>query len=265
MAYSQEFEAFRLLRGGIVFEIVAALLAGIGIISVFVPSLVSIFFAIIIIVLAVIFAILALIRMYRGFSLLQPYVNNMNLGKIGVILAVIPILNFVGTILIGVSLYLIGDKYNNGTLKIGGILTAIPFGLITFIGLIISYVGLGSINPSLSQAPQPQNPTSNANPTYLPPQPTQGQGQPQVYQVGQGTIKGNMANFTLYSSARIRIDTATLEGTNNYSVNITPVYLQPGNNVLTVTFAFPVSAGGTQRIRLVLENGSTVYVLANPS
>ncbi|WP_281360022.1 DUF973 family protein [Metallosphaera tengchongensis] len=61
------------------------------------------------------------------------------------------------------------------------------------------------------------------------------------------------------------MDTATLEGTNNYSVNITPVYLQPGNNVITVTFAFHVSAGGTQRIRLVLENGSTVYVLLTSS
>ncbi|QKR00794.1 DUF973 family protein [Metallosphaera tengchongensis] len=201
MAYPQEFEAFRLLRNGIVFAILAYPLAGISIINIFVPFQFSIFYGIIITVLGAILSILALIRMYRGFSLLQPYVNNMNLGKIGVILAVIPILNFVGTILIGVSLYLIGEKYNNGTLKIGGIMAAIPFVLImsegliissmggpvstlsffglitlsyleiggimaeiafslTLIGLIISYLGLGSINPSLSQTPQPQNPTS---------------------------------------------------------------------------------------------------------
>ncbi|MCG3109320.1 hypothetical protein L3N51_01610 [Metallosphaera sp. J1] len=255
------------LRGGIAFEFLAAILSIIGIIF-FAGGIAGIVVGLVILVIALVIAIIALIRLYGGFSALEPYVSNMVLGKVGVILAIIPYLNFVGYILIGIALYFIGDRYNNGTLKAGGIITAIPF--INFIGLIISYIGLGSIN--FSAVPQPYPPgygqgtgLGQGYGPSTPPSPLPQQGQPNVsiYQVGQGTLRYNTANFTLYSSGQARIMGASLEGVDTYAVSINPMFLNPGNNNVSINFSSlpqTMVPGGAYRIKVNLDNNTSVYV-----
>ncbi|MCQ4366770.1 MAG: DUF973 family protein [Sulfolobales archaeon] len=73
-------------------------------------------------------------RTYKGFSYLSRYVPHTGLGKAGAVLYLIPPLIPVGNILLGISLFFVGSKYKNARLKVGGIMTAIPFPLL---GLII--------------------------------------------------------------------------------------------------------------------------------
>jgi len=62
------------------------------------------------------------------------------------------IIAVVGFILIGVGLFEVGSYYNDALLEAGGILTAIPLVITSFIGLIISYVGLGEVERRLREA-----------------------------------------------------------------------------------------------------------------
>jgi len=73
-------------------------------------------------------------RTYKGFSYLSRYVPYTGLGKAGAVLYLIPPLIPIGNILLGISLFFVGSKYKNARLKVGGIMTAIPFPLL---GLII--------------------------------------------------------------------------------------------------------------------------------
>ncbi|WP_306305641.1 DUF973 family protein [Metallosphaera hakonensis] len=160
-----------------------------------------------------------------------------------------------------------GDKYGNGTLKTGGIITAIPF--INFIGLIISYIGLGGINfasvPPSTSYPSPgtgPGSTSYGQPYGQSSPPGQPQGV-SVYQVGQGVLRGNVANFTLYSSGQTRIERATLEAVDTYAVSVNPIFLNSGNNAISVNFSTIPSnlvQGGVYRIKLDLDNNTSVYV-----
>ena len=73
-------------------------------------------------------------RTYKGFSYLSRYVPHTGLGKAGAVLYLIPPLIPVGNILLGISLFFVGSKYKNARLKVGGIMTAIPFPLL---GLVV--------------------------------------------------------------------------------------------------------------------------------
>jgi hypothetical protein len=73
-------------------------------------------------------------RTYKGFSYLSRYVPYAGLGKAGAILYLIPPLIPIGNILLGISLFFVGSKYESVKLKVGGIMTAIPFPLL---GLVI--------------------------------------------------------------------------------------------------------------------------------
>ena len=73
-------------------------------------------------------------RTYKGFSYLSRYVPYTGLGKAGAVLYLIPPLIPVGNILLGMSLFFIGAKYRSVKLKVGGIMTAIPFPLL--LGLV---------------------------------------------------------------------------------------------------------------------------------
>ena len=62
----------------------------------------------------------------------------------GPILAVIGVFFFIiGIILTAIGFYRVGSKYNEGLVKVGGILLIL--GPLAFIGAILNYVGLGSI------------------------------------------------------------------------------------------------------------------------
>jgi hypothetical protein len=81
----------------------------------------------------------------------------------------------------------------------------------------LAYVGLGKVRPLPTVAQQPLV--------------------PQVYQVGQGTIRNNgYAYITLYSSTSASIISAKIEGANIMSSTIYPTVLQIGNNQVTIFF-----------------------------
>jgi len=61
-------------------------------------------------------------------------VGSAALGRVGVILMVILIINFVGIILTGIAIYSVGSKFDDGTMKIGGMLTAMV--VTAFIGFM---------------------------------------------------------------------------------------------------------------------------------
>jgi len=264
MASPQELDGVSRLRGGIVFLFVAALFVFLGIVLIGLSPIGVVF-----VVLAFIFAVIALIRMYGAFSALSPYVPNMNLGKIGIILSVIPFVSLVGTILVGIAIYFIGDRYQEGTVKVGGILAAIP--VISFIGYIISYIGLGSVLTKIQsgQYVPPRTGLGQTTQSWGGSQPAQGQtGSPQVYQVGGGSLRGNVAQFQLYSNGQLTITRVSLEGVDVAPTSVQPSYLFPGNNMITVTFSSlpsTVVSGNQYRLRIELSDGSVVYATVTAS
>lgn len=204
------------------------------------------------IIIALILVILALVYQYGGFKGLQSFVKNAGLGSTGIIMIVIGIplsivivgyfIAFIGTILIGIATFSIGDKYNNGLVKVGGVLIAVP--LLNFIGYILAYVGVGDIidavRQSLAQAPSvPTTPNT-------------------------GTLKGNVANVYVYSQSTAKILSAILEEVQLNAISITPDVLNPGNNYITVMFPQQLPnlmPGGSYRIKLNLDNGSYIEVI----
>ncbi len=151
MTASQDADGINLILKGILYEFLAALFALIGLLTLFVP-LIGFGAGLISFAVAFALAIIAVIRLFGGFSRLEGSVPNASLGMVGVILAIIPfIVNIIGYIFLGIAIYSIGSKYSNGVVEVGGILTAIP--MVNFIGLIVSYVGLKLLLDSQALSP----------------------------------------------------------------------------------------------------------------
>ena len=136
-------ESLGRLRRGSLFEVVAVLVLFLAL---------DPFLFLLAIGLSVLFAVIGLFYMYGGFSGLRPYVGGAGLGRVGAILMVIPFLDIVGVILTGIAIYSVGSKFDSGTTKIGGILTAIV--VTAFIGFALAYVGLGEIMGKVGQQQQ---------------------------------------------------------------------------------------------------------------
>ena len=168
------------------------------------------------------------------------------------------ILQIVGNILIGIGFYEVGNEYNESTTKIGSILLLIGIVLdfllllpsdasilaaaIIFVSLILIYVGLGKINPMrpiMQPAPlfqQTYQPPTIQQPTIQQPSSIP-QTTPQIYQVGQGVIRGDgLAFITLYTSAQAMITSVRVEGVTMNAVMVNPVILQPGQNAIVIKF-----------------------------
>ncbi|AKA74574.1 DUF973 family protein [Saccharolobus solfataricus] len=218
-----------------------------GVVAGFFGALVGI--AIVLVISAVI-GLLGILRIRSGFSILKNVGRDVGIGATGTtiylvgliiiligalltfILVGIPILILgdilllIGGVLIGLGFYRVGEVYNEGTVKIGGILVlvgSIIADLLSFIGFLLIYIGLGKIKPQQTlgmQQPYVSQPMV-----------------PQVYQIGQGVIRSNgYAYISLYSSAPANIISAKIEGTNIISTTITPITLQTGNNEVTIFF-----------------------------
>ena len=238
-------------------------------------------------IIGVVLGIIGLLNVRGGFEILQSlgrdvgigstggtlYLVSLILNLIGAILAIViigifimalgEVLVIIANILIGVGFYKVGDIYNESTTKIGGILAAIPIGIVSFIGLILVYIGLGKIKPMGTVMPpvQPGYPPYSINPMG----PSMPQTQPnypqQIYQVGQGIIRGNgYAQISLYSSSQATILSARIEGTTLSSVYVNPVVLQPGQNELTIQFSnvSSLTPGSNYLITLVVNIGGNV-------
>jgi len=88
----------------------------------------------IVLIALIVMLIYGVYRTYKGLSYLGGYVPYTGIGRAGAVLDAIPPLMLVGNILLGTSLFLVGSKYKNARLKVGGIVTAIPYPLLGFAG-----------------------------------------------------------------------------------------------------------------------------------
>ena len=88
----------------------------------------------IVLIALIVMLIYGVYRTYKGLSYLGGYVPYTGIGRAGAVLDAIPPLMLVGNILLGTSLFLVGSKYKNARLKVGGIMTAIPYPLLGFAG-----------------------------------------------------------------------------------------------------------------------------------
>jgi hypothetical protein len=111
-------------------------------------------------IITLIFSILSVSEFRSGFRILQAIGKNVGGIKgttfwiVGIILAIIPLIDIVtpilviiGLILIGLAIRRVGKIYNVSDIRYGGILIAIgaiiPF--FAFLGFILTYVGLGKL------------------------------------------------------------------------------------------------------------------------
>jgi uncharacterized membrane protein len=128
-------------------------------------------------IMALVFTILSILRLRSGFRGLEAVgkdvggVTGTTLWIIGVVLTIIgvgAILTLVGLILIGLAIRRVGQIYNVGNIRNGGILIAIgsiiPF--VAFIGFILTYMGLGKLLNTMGPGGQPPSgPSQGATPT----------------------------------------------------------------------------------------------------
>jgi len=215
--------------------------------------------------------IIGMLNVRKGFEILESFGRDVGIGYTGTTLAFIAIglsilgslltfvggetlvaasniIEFIANVLIGIGFYKVGEIYNEDTTKLGGILIII----IPFIGYILTYSGLGKIK-TMALPP--------SSPSYFQTQPTQTNYPPQIYQVGQGIIRGNgYAQISLYSSTQATIVSARIDGTGLSSVNVNPVVLQPGQNEVTIQFnnVSSLTPGSNYIITLVVNVGGNI-------
>ncbi|QIW23943.1 DUF973 family protein [Sulfolobus sp. S-194] len=277
MSGQTELEGIKSVRSGVLFEIITALLVGIGIIVLLTSGVLLTGFSgsavgaasgivgtliglIVLIIIGVVIGIVGLLRIRSGFNILKAVGRDVGIGGTGVTLLLVgyilmvigailsivfigipilfigAILALVGQILLGIGFYRIGEIYNTGLVKVGGILVVLSIitDLLGFIGYILVYVGLGKIVNNLPIS------TSAPMQTYYPPatpMPQLGPQALQVYQVGQGVLRSDgYAQFTLYTTTQTTIVSASIEGTNLQATYINPIILQAGNNNITAYF-----------------------------
>ncbi len=162
----------------------------------------------------------------------------------------------VGMVLLGITFYNLGKSYSSSTLSLGGILMAIPIGVIQLIGEIITYVELGNLVNNLQW--KETSSQFQQTPQQFPPPP---QGQQGFYQVGTGVIRGDgTAIITIYSPYSVSVSYAELVNLGITTTSITPTFLSQGNNVITINFSgvANLSPGATYTVRIHLVNGQTI-------
>ncbi|ADL19151.1 hypothetical protein ASAC_0745 [Acidilobus saccharovorans 345-15] len=193
MSNSGELEGVGDLKRGLIYIFISDLLSSVFYVSGFITHSASPIVEVVSLLIGLVLAVMALMNLRRGFTTLSSMGKGGSLGASGVMLIVVGlaiallgillmfivllggaavaimglVIIIVGFVMIGVGFYSVGSAYNNSTLKIGGILTAlffVPF--LPLVGLILDYVGLGEVEGQLraSQASQP-----GAAPTVSPP------------------------------------------------------------------------------------------------
>ncbi|MCQ4342466.1 MAG: DUF973 family protein [Sulfolobaceae archaeon] len=194
---SPEVKALQDLRSGSLYAIIADILLSIALIFTFASlpiilsslrspyslsaSIGSLAGAVILEIIALVFTIFSILRLRSGFRGLEATgkdvggVTGTTLWIIGVILAIIPLIDIVGAILIiigviliGLAIRRVGQIYDVGNIRNGGILIAIgsviPF--VAFIGFILTYMGLGKLLNTMGPGGQPPSgPSQGATPT----------------------------------------------------------------------------------------------------
>ena len=207
------------------------------------------------------------------------FVTNSALGELeNAMLILAALLELVAGILIGLAVYNLGRFYASDMMWVSGILIIIPG--INFIGWILLYISIDDIvnkltgrsmpmQPGYQQPYSPQqgyqSPPQPMQPTYQPYQPT-----PQpiiVYQTGNGQLtEDGKAVFSLYSNGQIQIMSAKIDNT-TIAVDpdkIMPQVLASGNNTVTIQFPPIANLGFIKQnvytITLTLSDGHSVKV-----
>lgn len=231
-----------------------------GVLSLKVPSLVSVSSAsliagILAVIIVSIINIIGLFLLKFGFDELEEItVENVGIGSIGVliffaaiILSIITILIALANPILGLGLVIfasivdiiaqvmielgirrVGLNYKESLTSVAGILVAIPLPIIPFIGYILSYVGLGRITENLKLE------------------------EPLISQTEQGIIKGGKAYISLSSNVRGKIKSAQVEG--QLVKSIIPEIITPGDNNLVIDLSnLSLVLGKTYVIILTIE------------
>jgi len=281
-----EVKAIQDLRSGALFAIIATILVSIAIILLFtsiaaiVTSLISpsssssligsLIGVIILEIIALVFTIISVLKLRSGFRGLETVgkdvggVTGTTLWIIGLVLSIIPLIDIIGAILliiglilIGLAIRRVGQIYNVGNIRNGGILIAIgsivPFA--GFIGFILTYLGLGKLLNMMGMGGQPMGGTYMGTPTT--PYPMQGTMPTQqlpIYQTGQGYIYNNngTAVVQLYSTQPAQLLSARIEGTLYTTSNFNPNYLQPNTATQVIINFGPLMLTVGQTYRIVI-------------
>ncbi|BCU68922.1 DUF973 family protein [Stygiolobus caldivivus] len=162
------------------------------------------------------------------------------------------ILGVIGNILIGIGYYRVGNIYGSDATRIGGILIATI--ILSIVGFILAYIGLGGIINKIRSGGQPVS-----QGTYYPQPPYV---QPAIYQEGgQGILTSQgVLNFQVYSTVPATLILAFIEGVNISTSTIWPQSIPP-NQITNVTAKFTpiqVTPNAQYRVRVTaLVNGVT--------
>ncbi|AGJ61815.1 DUF973 family protein [Saccharolobus islandicus] len=182
---------------------------------------------------------------------------------------------FITFIMLGFSYRLIGNHYGSNHLSIGGIvliLGVIIFifkleygGLLAFIGLIITYIGLGKLSamkklvtapPSTQASSTPSETTSSTNVSSSSPTPN-------IITHG-GILRSNGEAFIAVSSDIEEEILSSIILNTDYSTNeITPKKLSKGYNSIKINFNTnlqQLTLGNTYTIRLISANGRNIDI-----
>ncbi|MCH4816425.1 MAG: DUF973 family protein [Saccharolobus sp.] len=200
-------------------------------------SLVSSFFVLILELVTYGILLIGFSRMRMGFFQLSKTINarigitGVNIFIIGIIAllfgAILPILIyiggslvFIGDVMIGYTIYKIGQRFQVNTEKIAGILIMIS--IASFIGYLISYFASDEVMRKASQAPREEKLLIV----------------PSDKSIGYGILKSNGdANVVIYSKESSEIISAQIMGHNFQTLQISPKTVVAGENKIYIKFA----------------------------
>jgi hypothetical protein len=252
-----EIQALKNIKAGSFYYFIAIILALVTESLAYVIKSLSTSFALLILELAAyVILILGFSKLRVGFYTISKEVNS-NIGVTGINLFIFGVIALLfsdilsillylgaflivlGNIMIGLTIYRIGQNFENNMEKIAGILIMIT--ATSFIGYIISYIASDELIKKVSQAPEEkplQMVTSEKD-------------------VGYGILKSNGdANFTVYSKGVSEIVSAQIIGYNFQVLQINPKTVSPGENHVYIKFNLSglLSPGNIYNVELLLAN-----------
>lgn len=183
-----------------------------------------------------------------------------NFASISIIIgeAIGGLLTAIALILVGIGIYSLGSRYNEGLLKVGGILIATL--VISLIGVILSIIGAGSVKNKLQSGQLQPFSQMYTQPAYAQPQYQPYPQQPSQPSQSQGTIYSNgvaVLQVNFYQQGKVLY--AVLDDYRLNSINVNPQFLSPGVNNITVYFPpLQLIQGKMYRIILFIDVGGTV-------
>ncbi|WP_054837221.1 DUF973 family protein [Metallosphaera hakonensis] len=157
-----------------------------------------------------------------------------------------------------IGLFKVGSIYGEGLIKVGAILTIIPY--LNLVAPFLLIFGLGNAIRKVQGGYSGQS-TGPLTPPQFPGQ-SPGRG-PQVYQVGVGSLDDNgVTRLTLYSASPMTLVSAILYTQSGPRVaRSLTLSLSPGYNNVEMTFDTSPLPKGTYNVDITFSNGLSLRVL----